>query len=573
MRPWRPSTIGSVAFPFTFEHELAFSPEASAAALRELPEAPGLLALLGPAATTDDAVASQPFLTRTANLRRRAARLLEPQRPHAQAGTPEGAVLPSRRLNLRDRVARIAFSSTGSDFESLLLVYQATAAFFGLPEARRRLRLSTPFFLRFSASNPYPRLFVSNRLSPRTLGQTFGPFPSRLAAERFADAVLDLFKLRRCWEDLDVHPDHPGCAYGEMRRCLAPCNLSCTQPEYAAEAEAVRQFLLTRGQAQLDRIAIERDQASGEMDFERAAELHRQFERIKAAAALADPIVGPLPELRALVVQRAGPTSSEAGGTAHPEDAALFLLQAGRLLGPGRLSTLGVRAVREQTAVGSSLFAQPLMLGAIPLPPEPSAGQSSAPGTAANVEPASASPAEPLNSSAPTFSPTHTITPAPAVQNPEARAETALAALTLRAEQAPDLDPVLLSDHLALFRRWYFRPEKQRSGEALLPNADGSWPIRRVLNAAARTVLGDPKPMQPTEREAAKALKTRMLHPGRDGVERAVPVLGRKASKAAAAPDQPVEGSASPSYRSRRSRSSAGVPSQSPAAADKLSTP
>src|SRR6185312_831462 len=37
------------------------------------------------------------------------------------------------------------------------------------------------------------------------------------------------------------------------------------------------------------------------------------------------------------------------------------------LAGPERLSTLGVRAVREQTAVGSSLFAQPLMLAPVPL--------------------------------------------------------------------------------------------------------------------------------------------------------------------------------------------------------------
>ena len=549
MRCRRPSTIGSVAPGFKFEHELSFSPDQSAAALRELPESPGLLALFGPESASD-ATPSQPFLTRTANLRRRAARLLEP--PREQASTPDGTPLPLRRLNLRDRVARIAFSSTGSDFESLLLVYQATAAFFGLAEARRRLRLNTPYFLRFSADNTYPRLFVTNRLSHRTLAQTFGPFPSRLAAERFADAVLDLFKIRRCWEDLVVHPDHPGCAYGEMRRCMAPCNLSCTRQEYADEAQAVHQFLVTRGEALLARTAADRDQASTEMDFEQAAELHRQYERIKAAAALADPIVGPLPNLRVLVVQRAGPADPEIGSSAHREDAALFLLQAGRLLGPGRLSTLGVRAVREQTAVGSSLFAQPLMLGAIPLPEEP---------------------LRPSVSPAPT--PTHVVTPAPpaAVQNPEDRAEAALASLTLRAEQAPELDPVLLSDHLALFRRWYFRPEKQRSGEALLPNADGSWPLRRVLNAAARAALGDPRPMQAADREAAKALKTRLLHAGREDVQREVPILNRKAAAPAEAGSLITD--APPTFRSRRARSGSAQPSRSQGqtATDKLPLP
>ena len=44
----------------------------------------------------------------------------------------------------------------------------------------------------------------------------------------------------------------------------------------------------------------------------------------------------------------------------------------------------------------------------------------------------------------------------------------------------------------------------------------------------ARMVLGDPKPMAETQREAAKAtakdLKTRLLHEGRPDVERTVSV-------------------------------------------------
>ncbi len=48
-------------------------------------------------------------------------------------------------------------------------------------------------------------------------------------------------------------------------------------------------------------------------------------------------------------------------------EAAVFLMEGGCIAGPERLSTLGVRAVKEQTSVGSCLFAQPLMLQAVPL--------------------------------------------------------------------------------------------------------------------------------------------------------------------------------------------------------------
>jgi hypothetical protein len=83
-------------------------------------------------------------------------------------------------------------------------------------------------------------------------------------------------------------------------------------------------------------------------------------------------------------------------------------------------------------------------------------------------------------------------------------------------------------DYLALLRRWYYRPEKQREGAILLPNADGTWPVRRLLNAAAREVLGRPRELPEVNREGAKELKTRVLHPGREGVERVVPVLPRR---------------------------------------------
>ncbi len=91
----------------------------------------------------------------------------------------------------------------------------------------------------------------------------------------------------------------------------------------------------------------------------------------------------------------------------------------------------------------------------------------------------------------------------------------------------------MLSDHLSLLRRWYYRPEKQRTGEVFLPNADGSWPIRRILRGAARTVLGDPKPVADVQRDAAKKIakdvKTRVLHEGRPDVERVVPVVTKQA--------------------------------------------
>jgi excinuclease ABC subunit C len=92
-----------------------------------------------------------------------------------------------------------------------------------------------------------------------------------------------------------------------------------------------------------------------------------------------------------------------------------------------------------------------------------------------------------------------------------------------------------------LLRRWYYRPEKQRAGEVFLPTPDGAWPIRRILNGAARVALGPPAPISPADREAAKALKTRIIHAGREGVEREVPVLPKRPrTRKAVTPDDLV---------------------------------
>ncbi|WP_433984062.1 hypothetical protein RBB78_01900 [Tunturiibacter empetritectus] len=211
-----------MATSFHFEHLLDFTPGQADEILRTIPAHPGVFALCG--ARQEDA----PYLTKTADLRRRMRRLLDP--PESQ----------SKRLNLREKVARIEYCVTGSAFESSLVLYQATATHFGYTEARRRLKLHTPYFLRMTMENPFPRVYSTNKLSKRGLALMYGPFPSRLAAERYCDAVLDLFKLRRCYEDLAPYPDHPGCVYGEMNKCIEPCKQACSPAEYAAEAEAVK---------------------------------------------------------------------------------------------------------------------------------------------------------------------------------------------------------------------------------------------------------------------------------------------------------------------------------------------
>jgi hypothetical protein len=533
----RQSTISPVAAPL-FTHRLDFTPENSDALLRSVPAAPGVFSLRGET--------GEPYLTRTADLRRRLRRLLAPP----EALDENGNAILAKRLNLRDRVRFIDYTRTGSDFESTLLLYHATRAAFGADEARKRLRLHTPYFLRVTISHEHPRVYATNRLGKKSLAESFGPFPSRAAAERYCDAVLDLFKLRRCYEDLQPYPDHPGCVYGEMNKCLMPCKegnpTACTPADYAAESARVFAFFATRGQSLLDEVAAQREAASADLDFELAATLHKHWEKVRAAAQLSDELVRPITQLRALVIQSGapGPDSETRDSTelSHSNDsAAVFLLNNGHLTNPAPLSTLGVRAVREQTAVGSSLFAQPLMLAPVPLDtPTTPTDFSSRPEAKTSTPPpdfssrpeaersgdAAERPASELATDTSAAPYPLSSNPYPLLSSPEDRARALIAHLEFHTTTPAPLDE--LCDALSLFRRWYYRPEKQRAGEVFLPNADATWPVRRILNAAARVVLGPPTEAAPVDREAAKILKTKIIHAGREGVEKTVPVLPRR---------------------------------------------
>ena len=242
---------------------------------RNLPQSSAVFALYGAEAH------AEPYIGRTPNLRARLERLLQPSAKHP------------RRLQLAGRVRRIVWQLTGLRLRiaacySLNLLEEVYGA-----KALERMHLRAPAFVRFLGGNPYPRITVTNRPSQREADWAYGPFASRAAAERYAEEALKLFLLRRCTDDLDPDPSHPGCVYSEMKMCLAPCYKGCTDERYSEEATAVESFLATRGESRLVTLRTERDQASANLEFESAAALHAQVQRVEQVRALASELGAP----------------------------------------------------------------------------------------------------------------------------------------------------------------------------------------------------------------------------------------------------------------------------------------
>ncbi len=140
-----------------------------------------------------------------------------------------------------------------------------------------------------------------------------------------------------------------------MKMCLAPCYKGCTDERYGEEAAAVESFLATRGESRLVTLRTQREAASANLEFESAAALHAQVQRVESVRALAAELVRPLSQLRAVILQ----------ASANPDEVAVFLYENGRLGGPAQFSTLGMRIQNEQSG-STSLFAQPMAIEPIP---------------------------------------------------------------------------------------------------------------------------------------------------------------------------------------------------------------
>ncbi|HXM08988.1 MAG TPA: hypothetical protein VN946_03445 [Terriglobales bacterium] len=284
---------------------IEFRPEADAEIFSAMAAGPAVFLLRGIDAN------AEPYVSKTANLRRRLQRLLS---------APEER---TKRLNLRDRVREIEYTRTGSDFESAFLLYQVLRSTFPKTYANR-LRLRFAPLLKLHLENEFPRASVTTRLGRLASNNVYyGPFASRVAAEKFMNDALDFFKMRRCVEELHPDPKFPGCVYSEMKMCLAPCFRGCTDDEYRSEVVRVEDFLDSRGESLKRQMATERDDASTKMEFEMAAAIHARLDKLTPVLQQLPEFVHRLDQMHAVIVQKSW----------QAEHVALFRADAGALAG------------------------------------------------------------------------------------------------------------------------------------------------------------------------------------------------------------------------------------------------
>jgi excinuclease ABC subunit C len=367
---------------------------------------------------------AEPLLIRTQDLRRRLQRLLGPPDP------------ASKRLNLRGLARGVRYKAVGSTFEQSLTYYQHAKKLF--PQRYRDLlRMRPPAVLKVSLRNAYPRCYVTRHISVDssgvpTAGSYYGPFPSRGAALAFANRALDFFKMRRCQIKIRRDPTFPGCLYSEMKMCLAPCFAGCSKEEYDAEVQRFVKFLESSGESLRATFESERERASDELDFERAATLHKKVEKLDEVLRGRPDLARRIQALDAVILQRG----------AGDQVVAAYRVQGGRLCEP---FFLPFGEIASQPRSAEQIFRNYLdpaveLARAAQMPMTNGAEQ---PGPAQMIE-----------------------------QLPLSKGE--------------------LSEHLWLVARWFY--SNPRKGEIFFREKN-DWPYRRILRACSR-LLAPPEPLK-----------------------------------------------------------------------------
>ena len=180
----------------------------------------------------------------------------------------QGRVHSNRLSRMVRETTHMEFVTTRTETEALLLEANLI----------KRLRPRFNVLLRDDKSFPYimitgdhraPAIFKHRGARARK-GDYFGPFASASAVGRTINSLQRAFLLRTCTDSVFETRTRP-CLLYQIKRCSGPCTHEISDEGYAELVREAKDFLSGRSQNVKAAIARQMQEASEDLDFERAA--------------------------------------------------------------------------------------------------------------------------------------------------------------------------------------------------------------------------------------------------------------------------------------------------------------
>ncbi|HKC48458.1 MAG TPA: excinuclease ABC subunit UvrC [Gemmatimonadales bacterium] len=180
----------------------------------------------------------------------------------------------------QDTPERSALAAQIADLETILVPNEAQALLLEnnlikehQPRFNIRLRDDKSYpRIAVTLGEPFPRVLVVRRIHLEG-ARYFGPYTDVGTLRQTLSIIRRLFTVRSCHYDLPGDaPDRP-CLDYHIERCKAPCVGYQTQADYRRMIDDVLLFLEGKTLEVRTRLRERMQQASGDLDFERAAQL------------------------------------------------------------------------------------------------------------------------------------------------------------------------------------------------------------------------------------------------------------------------------------------------------------
>ena len=120
----------------------------------------------------------------------------------------------------------------------------------------------------------HPRLIVTRNKRKKGEARFFGPYPSVYDARNTINLLNRIYPLRKCY-----HIPKKECLYYHMHQCLGPC-INHEKIDYTEYKNKIASFLNGNAKDVLDKLNKDMEDASNNLEFERAIEYRNLIESI-----------------------------------------------------------------------------------------------------------------------------------------------------------------------------------------------------------------------------------------------------------------------------------------------------
>ncbi|HLR83322.1 MAG TPA: excinuclease ABC subunit UvrC [Nocardioidaceae bacterium] len=193
------------------------------------------------------------------------------------------AGLHPRTQTMVQTAAKVDWTVVSNEVEALQLEYTWIKQYDPRFNVKYRDDKSYPW-LAVTLNEEFPRVMVG-RGKKRKGVRYFGPYSHAWAIRETVDLLLRVFPMRSCSNGVFKRSQQMGrpCLLGYIDKCAAPCVGRVDADEHRAIAEDFTAFMAGQTQQFVKRLEREMQQASDDLEFERAARLRDDLAALKQA--------------------------------------------------------------------------------------------------------------------------------------------------------------------------------------------------------------------------------------------------------------------------------------------------